>query len=57
MEKVCTNNNVLEYRVSTSWTNGTKVPGPFHSWERKFQGATGPGSESFRERIGQGFIG
>ena len=32
----------------------TKIPGPFRSRERNFQGATGPGSESARERIGQG---
>ena len=36
---------------------GAKSGGPFCSWQRKFQGARGPGSESSRERIGQGPIG
>jgi len=30
-----------------------KVPGPFRSGGRKFQGATGPGSKSGRERMSQ----
>jgi len=45
------------YGASTSWTNGTKVPGPFHSWECKFQGANGPGFYwpiRSGERIGPG---
>jgi len=34
-----------------------KVPGNELAMEQKGQGAKGPRSESFRERIGQGLIG
>jgi len=43
--------------LSTSWTNGTKVPGPFRFWKRKFQGANWPGFYwpiRSRERMGLG---